>query len=284
MLGYEFPGSGNSESTACSNDYCRRCDNVLPGGNSGTYIECSKFLLMEHRSYVAGNNSECIRQLLSNSNECQRMFSYEFSYQRDSKSITGSDDYTRWTDDILYRRLSSADSKRRKFMAVEHGSYVAGNYSKRNRKLYSNGNECKRMLSCECCDSSNGKSGAAGNDYFRRSGDVLPGRISGADSKCRHFIFVEHGSYDTGNYSKCDRQLLSRGNVFGRMLGYEFSGSGNSKPITGSDDHSRRSDDILYRWQRGAHSECRQLMAVEHRSGDAGDYSNSNRQLLSNSD
>jgi hypothetical protein len=56
---------------------------------------------------------------------------------------------------------------------------------------------------------------------------------------------VEHGSYDTGNYSKCDRQLLSRGNVFGRMLGYEFSGSGNSKSITDSNDYSGRCDNIL---------------------------------------
>jgi len=84
---------------------------------------------------------------------------------------------------------------------MEHRSDHAGNYSEYNRKLFSDGNECKRLLTGQFAGSSNGKCGAASDDYFRRCDNVLPGRISNPDSKCRQLIPMEHGSYDTSNNS-----------------------------------------------------------------------------------
>ena len=110
------------------------------------------------------------------------MLGYECGHSGDSKSTAGSDNYSRWSDDILYRRLSSADGQCCQLMAVEHGSYHTSNNSNGSRKLFSDGNERKRMFSDERSGSSNGNEFGDGDNHSRRADDVLPGRLSGADS------------------------------------------------------------------------------------------------------
>ena len=122
-----------------------------------------------------------------------------------------------------------------------------------SRKLYSKGNQCKRMSECSISShSSNSKCFTGNTNYYsRRSDNFLCRWKCNLNLKCRNKLLMVNRSNHTKYKCYNSRKLYSSGNKCKRMSECTISShNSNSKCFTGNTNYySWRSNNFLCRWQ-----------------------------------
>lgn len=204
-------------------------------------------------------------------NECFRLSKCcEHSNNRYCGCITNSsDNYSRWFDYFLHRRICYFNFQCRKFLPVVKRGNNAIHYCYNCRNLYCSDHQSFRMSKCcECANNCNSKCPTnSANNYCRRGNDFLYRRIRYFDFQRREFLLVVKRSNDSIDHCHNSWFLYCPGDKCLKLSeSGKHSDNNYGKCFTNNSNNlSRRRNDFLFRRIRYFDFQCRNILFMVDR-------------------